>query len=116
MEKVQVRFTTGNGRTWAFDQSIFLDVNVPLTISSNGYFPRGQYEFPFSFVIPPGVESSMRCDIEGNDGGFAEIKYCIEARIHRRGVAYLPTNHPIIHKWLICEVHHRLDQVGCIHK
>eukprot|EP01036_Dinobryon_divergens_P034750 gene34750-44942_t len=67
MEKVQVRFTTGHGRTWAFDQSIFLDVNVPLTISSNG------------------VESSMRCDIDGNDGGFAEIKYNIEARIHRRG-------------------------------
>ena len=87
MEKVLVAFYHET-QSWDTDESIFLDVSVPLTISSDGYISRGQYEFPFSFVIPPGVESSMSCEIEGKNGGFAGIIYSIEARIHRRGIAY----------------------------
>ena len=46
---------------------------------------RGQYEFPFSFVLPFGVQPSMACRIGGENGGSCEVIYTLEARIHRRG-------------------------------
>ena len=113
-EKVEVRYEyDGNRTAQSDDQSTFLDVNVPLVILDNGYFSRGRYEFPFSLIVPPGVKSSMRCEIAGSKGGFAEIKYFIEARVHRRG-----TLNNLIYQITppISTVHYRLYQLGCIYK
>ena len=55
----------------------------------------------------------MRCEIAGSKGGFAEIKYFIEARVHRRG-----TLNNLIYQTTppIYTVHYRLYQLGCIYK
>ena len=53
-----------------------LHLDVPIHVPSNGWFGKGQYEFPFQFVIPEGIPSSMHCR---NGQSVCEVKYEMRA-------------------------------------
>jgi hypothetical protein len=64
---------------------VFLDLPFSLSTMSQGYFSRGQYEFPFSFILPFGINPCMEATLPGEHGGFCNITYRMEARLHRKG-------------------------------
>jgi hypothetical protein len=68
-----------------FSSSLFLDLAFPLTAVQNGYFLRGHYEYPFIFTLPPGILPTMSASNPSSEGGRCEVKYEIEAKMHRRG-------------------------------
>jgi hypothetical protein len=84
-----VRYVSGNGEHRnhhsAHSTSIFLDLAFPLASSQDGYFRRGQYEFPFTFTLPTGVLPSMGATIPGDHGGHCSVTYTVEVKLHRRG-------------------------------
>jgi hypothetical protein len=68
-----------------YSSALFLDLAFPLTAVQNGYFLRGHYEYPFLFTLPPGILPTMSANNPSNEGGYCEVKYEIEAKMHRRG-------------------------------
>lgn len=93
-EFAQVRWTTtskdsdGNSHTHHHSHhttSTFLDMPYVLSTIPNGCFLKGQYEFPFQFMVPPGVIPSMQASVGGDHGGDCCVYYKLEARLHRKG-------------------------------
>lgn len=62
-------------------------IDVPLERFPTGSVAPGNYEFPFSVTLPPGLPTSMYAssdDIFG--GGDCSISYKLKARLHRPGM------------------------------
>ena len=89
-EYTKIRYTTGSGKNRSthvrYAQSIFLDLAIPLTVVNEGFFSKGQYEFPFSFVLPLGVLPTMAARLGGDHGGACRVTYDVEAKLHRKGM------------------------------
>ena len=80
--------TTGSGdnrRTetvhhHAYANRILVQIDVPLRHFPTGRVAPGNYEFPFSAVLPPGLPTSM---FARGGGGDCSISYQLKARLHR---------------------------------
>mmetsp|Transcript_19596 Transcript_19596/g.32756 ORF Transcript_19596/g.32756 Transcript_19596/m.32756 type:complete len:609 (-) Transcript_19596:112-1938(-) len=60
----------------------FLTLNLKLADCSEGIIRRGQYEYPFSFVLPSGSPASFRCG--GHDK--CSVTYSLEVWLNRPGI------------------------------
>lgn len=65
-------------------RSIFLDMHFNLASFANNTVPRGQFEFPFSFVIPEGSPASMHAC--GHSRDRCKIVYTLEFCLERPGI------------------------------
>ena len=80
--------TTGSGdnkRTvtkhhHAYANRILVQIDVPLAQFPTGRVAPGNYEFPFSATLPPGLPTSM---FARGGGGDCSISYALKARLHR---------------------------------
>ena len=80
--------TTGSGdnRTTetvhhdAYAKRILVQIDVPLAQFPTGRVAPGNYEFPFSATLPPGLPTSM---FAKGGGGDCRISYQLKARLHR---------------------------------
>mmetsp|Transcript_3634 Transcript_3634/g.5644 ORF Transcript_3634/g.5644 Transcript_3634/m.5644 type:complete len:515 (-) Transcript_3634:372-1916(-) len=89
-EKTKVTYTTSTGtgknrkthRKTARSQSNFLNTFFPLAEMSSGSLPQGDYEYPFKFLVPSGLPSSMSAE---RGSGSCNIGYSVDARLHRDG-------------------------------
>ncbi len=63
VESTCVQYSSGSGKNrrtnYARQQIEFLNATVTLAQMPRGQLTKGNYEFPFSFVVPQGVTSSM---------------------------------------------------------
>jgi hypothetical protein len=89
-EYTLIKHATGSGDERRvhnyYSSSIFLDYAFPLTVVQDGCFRKGQYEFPFSFTLPPGVLPTMGAATQsGQNSGHCSVKYSMEVKLHRRG-------------------------------
>jgi hypothetical protein len=65
--------------------ALFLDIAFPLTVVRNGFFLKGQYEFPFVFTLPTGILPTMIARSGPGSDARCEVRYEIETKLHRRG-------------------------------
>ena len=64
----------------AYANRILVQIDVPLAHFPNGRVAPGNYEFPFSATLPPGLPTSM---FARGGGGDCRISYALKARLHR---------------------------------
>lgn len=67
----------------AYASRCLVSLDVPLAQFPNGKVSPGNYEFPFSAVIPPGLPTSMAAS---GGGGDCSVRYQLKARLHRPGM------------------------------
>jgi hypothetical protein len=90
----------------ARNENLFMDVQLQVTRFENWHLDKGQYEYPFSLVIPEGVPSSLSISTGFRDR--CMIEYHIEAQLlhstgtvlhqHRRALIVtnsIPTSSPV---------------------
>jgi hypothetical protein len=65
--------------------ALFLDFAVSLTVVPNGFFLKGQYEFPFVFTLPTGILPTMITRSGPGSDARCEVRYEIETKLHRTG-------------------------------
>ena len=64
----------------AYADRILVQIDVPLARFPTGRVAPGNYEFPFSATLPPGLPTSM---FARGGGGDCRISYQLKARLHR---------------------------------
>ena len=64
----------------AYADRILVQIDVPLARFPTGRVAPGNYEFPFSATLPPGLPTTM---FASGGGGDCRISYQLKARLHR---------------------------------
>jgi hypothetical protein len=88
-ENVTIRFQNTAQQQPLTRSQVWIEVAVPLAVARDGFFARGQYVFPFFFIIPKGVPPSMVASSPMGQGtgkasrfgGDCSVSYTVEAKI-----------------------------------
>jgi Arrestin (or S-antigen), N-terminal domain len=83
----KTRHAEVSGADLSTERSTHHIVNLDVSLASfrSGRIPSGQYEYPFQWILPSNLPSSMQCQ---NGQSSCKIRYTVSARLTQDGLNY----------------------------